>query len=110
MTAKSDDHYQDIFSQIRAILFLGTPHRGFALDQSLRNIARISLPSLPFATDFMKMGQIIRGINDQFRTDCADLQLVSLYETRATRLGGLFKKMVCGSSLFGKLSLLSAFP
>lgn len=94
MTAKSDGHYQDIASQIRAILFLGTPHQGFTLDESLNKVLRVLLPSVPFVSDLMKSGQIIRGINDQFRTDCADLQLVSLYETRKTQLGGLLETMV----------------
>lgn len=101
MTAKLDDHYQEIASQIRAILFLGTPHQGFALRESLNNILRVLLPSASVVSNVKITGQIIRyyltirHINDQFRTDCADLQLVSLYETRKTQLPGLFKKMVC---------------
>lgn len=97
MTARSDSQYQNIACQIRAILFLGTPHRDSAFGQTLGRI----LETFPGAvSDAVRELIMMESINDQCLTDCVDLQLVSFYETRKTQITGAFNNLVRDLSCF----------
>lgn len=82
------------------MLFLGTPHRGSDYAGWLNNILR-SVPILsskPYLAELTPTALSLQNIREEFRALCADLRLVSVYETQKTHLGfGPLKtrKMVC---------------
>jgi len=93
---KSDAQYADIITQIHAMLFLGTPHRGSALADTLNNIFRTTpgLSTKLYVEELERSSNSLQDINEQFRTACGDVRLVSLYETQKTSLGFGIKKIV----------------
>jgi hypothetical protein len=83
-------------SQVRAMLFLGTPHRGSSFAELLNNVLSTA-PSFSrklYVAELAKTAPSLQDINEQFRNICGGLQLGSLYETQKTSLGPLVKKMV----------------
>ncbi|KAK4150207.1 hypothetical protein C8A00DRAFT_37212, partial [Chaetomidium leptoderma] len=93
---RSNKQYQDVVSQFRAMLFLGTPHRGSAFAEVLNNILR-TVPALSkklYVSELSKTAPSLQDINEQFRGVCEGLQLASMYETQKTPLGPLIKKMI----------------
>lgn len=93
---KSDQQYASMVSQIQAMVFLGTPHRGSADAEFLNHILRITpgFSSGIYVSELEKTSTTLQDINEQFRTACGDLRLVSLYETQKTHLGLGVKKLV----------------
>ena len=86
-----------MISQVRAIAFLATPHRGANYAKILNQI----LAASPFGTsqkeyvaELEATSSTIQDINDQFRTVCAELILVSFYETMKTSFGRGIKRTV----------------
>ena len=86
-----------MISQVRAIVFLATPHRGSNYAKTLNQILTVS----PFGTsrkeyvaELETTSSTIQDINDQFRTVCAELILVSFYETMKTSFGRGIKRTV----------------
>ncbi len=90
---KPDEHYRHIMARVRAMVFLGTPHRGSAFAELLNNILRTAGSSKVYVSELDRAAPSLQDINDQFRNLCQGVQLASLYETKKTRLG-LVKKMV----------------
>ena len=79
------------------MVFLSTPHKGSNYARTLNNI----LSAAPFGTSqkiYVSELEInstsLQDINEQFRTLCGDLTLVSFYETLQTSLGPRLKKIV----------------
>ena len=77
--------------------FLATPHRGSNYAHILNQI----LATMPFSasqkeyiTQLETKSSTIQDINDQFRTICGELILVSFYETEKTSLLKGVKRMV----------------
>src|SRR5690348_10649247 len=79
------------------MLFLATPHRGSAYADFLNNILRTTptLSSKVYVSELEKTSVSLQDINEQFRTACGGLELVSMYETQKTHLGLGIRKMVC---------------
>lgn len=48
-----------------------------------------------YVAELEKNSGALQDINEQFRHICADLDLVSFYETLKTSLGAGIKRMVC---------------
>jgi hypothetical protein len=78
------------------MLFLGTPHRGSDLAETFNNILR-SIPGFSpkiYVSELEKGSESLQDINEQFRTVCTNVELVSLYETRRTSLLLNIRKLV----------------
>ncbi|KAL8710362.1 MAG: hypothetical protein Q9225_007304 [Loekoesia sp. 1 TL-2023] len=87
---KHDDEYSSILSQIYGILFLATPHRGAQYAKMLNNIlssAPIVAPPKAYVADLDTHSAALQDINEQFRTICHELVLVSFFETLKTSFG-----------------------
>lgn len=79
-----------------AIIFLATPHRGSSLAQTCNNILKAApgYSIKQYVMELEKGSNTLQDINEQFRSVCGGLELVSFYETLKTNLGVGFKKMV----------------
>ncbi len=93
-----DENYKHIVAQVRAMLFLGTPHRGSDLAGTLDNIlSTLFINKGHYIKELNSMALSLRDINQQFPSVCGGLHLASLYETKETPLATpLVKKMVSG--------------
>jgi hypothetical protein len=86
---------RDWLQKVHGMVFLSTPHKGSGLAGTLNNI----LKSTPRMSPKSYVGELEQGpsslqdINEQFRTACQDLELVSFYETQKTSIAGT-KKLV----------------
>ena len=93
---KNDKQYANVISNINGIVFLATPHRGAHYAKILNNIlssAPLGGPPKAYIADLDTQSRTLQDINEQFRTVCDELSLVSFYETRKTSVG-LFKAMI----------------
>jgi hypothetical protein len=85
---KNDDQYRDMISRVFGVVFLATPHKGANSAKLLNTL----LSTYPLASSKIYISELernsgwLRDINDQFRTVCEGLKLVSFYETRKTNL------------------------
>ncbi len=87
---KHDSRYAHIISKIHGIMFLATPHRGAHYAKILNNIlstAPLGAPPKAYIEDLDTHSRTLQDINEQFRTLCADLSLVSFFETLKTSFG-----------------------
>ncbi|KAI9748072.1 MAG: hypothetical protein M4579_007319, partial [Chaenotheca gracillima] len=101
---QNDQHYQDMIRSVQAILFLGTPHRGSNLAESLNRILSISpmTSTKQYISDLHKSSPALEDLNEQFRNFASKVQLFSFYETRLTPLGPASKLIVDkNSSILG---------
>ncbi|KAK4458531.1 hypothetical protein QBC42DRAFT_290437 [Cladorrhinum samala] len=90
------EQFQYVVSQVRAMLFLATPHRGSAFAELLNDVILSTFPSLSrklYVAELASTAPSLQDINEQFRNVCEGLSLGSLYETQKTALG-LSKKMI----------------
>ena len=87
---KHDDQYAHIISKTYGIMFLATPHRGAHYAKILNNIlstAPFGAPPKAYIDDLDTYSRALQDINEQFRTSCGDLSLVSFFETLKTSFG-----------------------
>ena len=87
---KHDERYAHIISKTRGIMFLATPHRGAQYAKILNSILSCSLLGAPpkaYIDDLDLHSRAIQDVNEQFRTSCDEISLVSLYETSKTSFG-----------------------
>ncbi len=87
---KHDNQYAHIISKIHGIMFLATPHRGAHYAKILNNIlatAPLGAPPKAYIEDLETHSKTLQDINEQFRTLCGDLSLVSFFETLKTNFG-----------------------
>lgn len=87
---KHEGQYAHIISKIHGIMFLATPHRGAQYAKILNNIlstAPLGAPPKAYIEDLDTHSRILQDINEQFRASCADLSLVSFFETLKTSFG-----------------------
>ncbi|KAK4642315.1 hypothetical protein QC761_507640 [Podospora bellae-mahoneyi] len=82
MLARQDPLYQALAARVRAIFFLGTPHRGSDSAKLLKNILQVASSAPAYVTDLVRGSGAIQSINDEFRQYSADVELWSLYETQ----------------------------
>lgn len=80
--------YSSIISHIVGMLFLGMPHHGSDLAGTLNHIlcSTPGLSSRIYISELEKGSESLQGINDQFRTVCANDEHISLYKIRKTNL------------------------
>jgi hypothetical protein len=78
------------------MLFLATPHRGSASADILNNILRTTpgLSAKLYISELERSSNSLQDINEQFRTICTNIELVSLYESQKTNVGFGIKKYV----------------
>lgn len=92
---RTDDHYKDMISQTYGIVFLGTPHRGSNLAQSLNNILKATPGgSKIYVSELEKGSTSLQDINEQFKHISGDLALVSFYESLKTTIASGFKTFI----------------
>ena len=105
---RSDEQYASIVSQIQGMLFLATPHRGSASADTLNNILRTTpgLSAKLYISELERSSGSLQDINEQFRTTCTNIELVSLYETQRTNMGLGVKKLVCAPSVINSVTLI----
>ena len=87
---KHDDRYAHIISKMHGIIFLATPHRGAHYAKVLNNIlstVALGAPPKAYVEDLDTHSRTLQDINEQFRTLCGDLSLVSFFETLKTSIG-----------------------
>lgn len=80
---------RSLADRIRAIYFLGTPHRGSDSARLLKNILQVAASAPAFVTDLVRGSHALQSINDEFRQYSADVDLWSFYETQKLRAGAL---------------------
>ena len=87
---RNDGKYADVISQTHGIVFLATPHRGAQYAKMLNNIlstAPLGAPPKGYVADLDTHSRILQDINEQFRTVCEGLSLVSFFESLKTTIG-----------------------
>ncbi|KAL8823269.1 MAG: hypothetical protein Q9191_006015 [Dirinaria sp. TL-2023a] len=87
---KHGDKYAGIISKVHGIVFLATPHKGSQYAKLLNNIlstAPLGAPPKAYVADLDTHAHAIQDINEQFRSSCTNLALVSFFETQKIGLG-----------------------
>lgn len=75
--------------RIRAMYFLGTPHRGSDLAKLLKKVLRIVSSAPIYVGELMRDSAVLQAINDEFHHYSAGLELWSFYETQKLRVGDI---------------------
>jgi len=91
LRGRNDKDYEGIVSQIRAILFLSTPHRGSNLADTLDKILSTSLTKSArkaYITELAKNSSTIEELNEDFRHQISNLDLYSFYELKSSVIKG----------------------
>ena len=80
--------------RVAGMVFFATPHRGTFHASVVKNILRM-MPWSPEPTlrDLEPDSALIEDINERFRNNSDDLELVSFYETHPTSIKGLLSKV-----------------
>lgn len=93
---RGDDQFARMISQMQGFFFLATPHSGSQYAKVLNNI--LSASPLASTKDYISQleasSSSLQDLNEQFRTSCAGISLVSFYETLKTSVGRGIKKLV----------------
>lgn len=80
--AYNDRSYTRVLKNVKAIIFIGTPHRGANLAQILTNLLHVLYSLKVFVEQLQPSSELIQAINDQFRDRSESLELVSFYESK----------------------------
>jgi hypothetical protein len=92
---KHDDNYAAMLAKVHGIVFLSTPHKGSSLARTLNSmLSTLGRASKVYVSELDSSSTSIEDINEQFRAICDSWQLISLYETKPTKLVSGIKKMV----------------
>jgi triacylglycerol esterase/lipase EstA (alpha/beta hydrolase family) len=89
INAYNDHSYTNIVKNTKAIIFLGTPHRGADLANLLNNVLTISFSKKIFVDQLRTNSEIIQEINDTFRDRSESLELISYYESEGIHAAGV---------------------
>ena len=73
----------------KAIIFLGTPHRGADLAALLSNLLAVTFSNRIFVDQLRANSEMIKEINDTFKDRSECLELISYYESEAMRGAGV---------------------
>lgn len=87
---KHDSKYAHLIKRTHGMVFLATPHRGSQYAKILNNIlstAPLGAPPKAYVADLDAHATAIQDINEQFRSSCEDLALVSFFETHKIGFG-----------------------
>lgn len=85
-----NEEYQGITQNIKAVLFLATPHRGTDLAETLNRILSSSIfghSSKDYLAELTRNSVTIDELNESFRHHASKLRLFSFYETMVTPVG-----------------------
>ncbi|KAI4116334.1 MAG: hypothetical protein LQ345_003231 [Seirophora villosa] len=88
-TARNDDDYRDMIAQVKAMVFLSTPHRGCTDAKYLDTLLRTFNLSHDYIKELSASGPMLQQINHEFSNTCRDLKLFSIYETAKTFKAGV---------------------
>lgn len=78
-----------MIAQVKAMIFLSTPHRGCTDVKYLDTLLRTFNLSHSYIKELSASGQILQQINHEFSNTCRDLKLFSMYETAKTSKAGV---------------------
>ncbi|KFZ05991.1 hypothetical protein V501_07831 [Pseudogymnoascus sp. VKM F-4519 (FW-2642)] len=90
MQGHNDDGFKGFISQVKAVLFLSTPHRGTNLAEILNRILSVSIfnhSPKRYVSELKQNSPFIEDINEEFRKHAPKLQIFSFYETLETAIG-----------------------
>jgi hypothetical protein len=93
---QNNNNHKDIVEQVRAVLFLSTPHRGTDLAETLNRILSVSIfnhKPKQYINELRQNSSLIQDLNEDFRNYASKLQIFSFYETLKTAVGP--KNIVC---------------
>lgn len=95
---KTDNHFSDMLSSVLGVMFLSTPHNGSSHAGILNTVlaATLGKSTKTYISDIANSSTFIEDLNEQFRVVCDDIQLISVYETLPTKIGGVVKKLIVG--------------
>jgi len=93
--ANTNPEYSTVFKEIKAAIFLGTPHRGADIASILNGILEISFSWSSFVRQLQPRSDTITSINNHFIHLASSLSLVSYFETQNTRIIKVFKVKCC---------------
>ena len=103
MASTRGSEHAGLASRIKGMVFFATPHRGSSSATLLKNLLRVtqfmSDPS-SYIGELEPDSTLIDHINETFRNNSKDLELVSFYETQSTPLGPLNKASLSVRHLF----------
>ena len=88
--AHNDRSYTYILKSLKAIIFLGTPHRGAGLAKLLSNLLTVCFSKKIFVDQLSRNCDFIRDLNDEFRDRSESLELISYYESVGMHTLGVF--------------------
>lgn len=92
---RHDTHYGEMLAQVRGIMFLSTPHRGSASASTLKTLLSATLgKDKTYISELKNNSTSIEDLNEQFRGACEHLQLVSIYETKPTKIATGIKRTI----------------
>ncbi|PGH14324.1 hypothetical protein AJ79_03146 [Helicocarpus griseus UAMH5409] len=98
----NDDEFKEPVSQVKAVLFLATPHRGSNLAEVLNRILSVSIfnhTPKQYLNELKENSPFIEDVNEEFRKHASRMQIFSFYETLETSVGSKnFKVMVVQKS------------
>jgi hypothetical protein len=84
--AYMNSDYDNIYKDMKAVLFLGTPHRGSDLAMVLEHVLRVSFSRRKFVSQLSANSESIKEINEHFSRRVEAMRLISFFETNNTRL------------------------
>ncbi|KAL8724234.1 MAG: hypothetical protein Q9166_008065 [cf. Caloplaca sp. 2 TL-2023] len=90
IVGKHNPEFSSLVLRVYGMLFLATPHRGSQYAKVLNNIlstAPIGAPPKAYLASLDAQSEALQDINEQFRTICQDLSLVSFWETLKINFG-----------------------
>jgi WD40 repeat protein len=85
-----NEEYRKIVSNIKAVLFMATPHRGADLAETLNRVLSSSIfghSPREYIAELAKNSPTIDDLNEAFRHHAAKLHIFSFYETLGTTVG-----------------------
>ncbi|EHL02851.1 putative protein SERAC1 [Glarea lozoyensis 74030] len=80
----NDKAYTNIVSQLKAVIFMSTPHRGGNGAEALSQLLQVFGMSKDYVKELASNSTFLQSINDEFTNVSQDLQLFSFYETLKT--------------------------
>ncbi|OAX80690.1 hypothetical protein ACJ72_04973 [Emergomyces africanus] len=102
MQGHNDEAYKDLVAQVKAVLFLSTPHRGSNLAEVLNRILSVSIfnhSPKQYLSELKENSVFIEDVNEEFRKHAPRMQVFSFYETLETSVGSKnFRVMVVQKS------------
>lgn len=78
--------FQPLVERVCAMFFLGVPHQGAAISQTLSRLLSLH-GSRPFVNDLFPSSPVLQSLNEEFPHLSRDLRLFSFFETRPMNYG-----------------------